>query len=404
MPPETTTSATTTEATTSEASTTGATTTEAAKTTAEAPPAPFWYPVEPEDGSPSYCQFGNDYPAAYSDESSIALFETEDECCTAYNACQDATTSTEAPPTTEAPETSTTEGPTTEAAETTAEAPQGYWYPTESHSACVNGEGYPVDWEGLEGVYLFQSEGDCCEVWCHDTGTGSTDDSPVDPVHLTCEGCEWHESITSGKTCSNSPNYPSVWDEDPAARSYHFFHTAEECCETRFPGDCTIEDSKASGSSGFTPLGPSTVDDFEQDAVLLPFDFGTPPQWQVDESGVSNSGSKSVTNIPAVGLSARSDLTLKIRVSNPSTVMCMGKVDISMPFDFFSLVIDGNPQIQYHQVMAEGWIGITAGIGPGDHEIIFRVENAPFDAGMARESHFGSGHVYLDDCRVVSAV
>ena len=95
-----------------------------------------------------------------------------------------------------------------------------------------------------------------------------------------------------------------------------------------------------------------------------------------------------------------SDLTIKITVTHHSTLRCMGKIDTSMPFDFFTLTINGQQRNSYHTKL-DGWIQIVDRISPGENTIVFRVENSEDSYGFNRtEEYFGGGHVYLDDCEI----
>ena len=155
-------------------------------------------------------------------------------------------------------------------------------------------------------------------------------------------------------------------------------------------------------NSEFTHLGPVTIDDFDRPDLVLPFDFGSPSQWERDFSSNSQAGTHSLTNILTAGLGATADLILRIHVDNPSTMSCTARVDTSMPFELFIVMVNGVQRNMYHQ-MQEGWVTISTSIGLGDHTVVFRVMNAEFNHGMERGvSGFGTGRVWLDDCAVSS--
>lgn len=217
-----------------------------------------------------------------------------------------------------------------------------------------------------------------------------------------CADCIWHESTMAFKTCTNSPSYPRAWDTHPEARAYFFFETARECCDTRFQGECTVSDVDVGGESDdgeeFAPLGPRSVEDFEgyPESRGLPFDLGD--GWRV-ESGVSRSGSHSVTNVPSNEPGASADLTLKVLLSRPSTVSCMAKIDTSMPYELFYIVVNGEQRNTYHSRSNGGWMTVLTGLGPGENTVVFRVQNTDSYAGTPIE-YFGNGKVWLDDCVV----
>lgn len=169
-----------------------------------------------------------------------------------------------------------------------------------------------------------------------------------------------------------------------------FFQTSHDCCSSRYPGECTVVD--VTDDSTFDGGG----------ALAGLYDVGTPAQWELSNT-TSYPGGHSITNIiptlpRAPGMT--SDLTIKITVTHHSTLRCMGKIDTSMPFDFFTLTINGQQRNSYHTKL-DGWIQIVDRISPGENTIVFRVENSEDSYGFNRtEEYFGGGHVYLDDCEI----
>ena len=74
----------------------------------------------------------------------------------------------------------------------------------------------PFDLEGMQPILLSNIVGDDC-------------------VHNS-----WHESTLPGNVnmCTNDIDYPTGW----GAKGVFLYDTAEECCEAKFPGDCTVLD------------------------------------------------------------------------------------------------------------------------------------------------------------------
>jgi len=120
----------------------------------------------------------------------------------------------------------------------------------------------------------------------------------------------------------------------------------------------------------------------------------------------SYSGTHSITNILVDETSITSDLTLKIYVSDPSTVSCMA-IDIAMPYDYFSLHINGDQRNSYHSKIDE-WMPVITSIPPGENTIVLRVQHSNFDLPPdypEREASLhGVGQVWLDDCEVASQI
>eukprot|EP00571_Detonula_confervacea_P010462 CAMPEP_0172304948 /NCGR_PEP_ID=MMETSP1058-20130122/6286_1 /TAXON_ID=83371 /ORGANISM="Detonula confervacea, Strain CCMP 353" /LENGTH=800 /DNA_ID=CAMNT_0013016355 /DNA_START=32 /DNA_END=2431 /DNA_ORIENTATION=- len=392
-----------------------------------------WYPMEVEatllnnEAVTVQCLFGNDYPDVYYTEPEMrvfTLFNTKVECCEAFRGCQSTQDEPEPEPLHE------------------------YWYPGFENDtgapSCLFGNDYPEEFmDGMDVPeedamqLLFKEEGECCEWFpaaCvnGDVGTVTTTTSAteaVDAISTTtdatdldstttttpldpCTNCQWHESTRAYQTCTNSPSeYPASWDESVAARAYFFFHTAEECCATRFPqgsdggsgggGECSVQDVLASdgkGTSEFTVLDDlGGMENFDNETLVLPFDLGTPPQWERD-TVVSFSGTHALTNIPAIGLGATSELTLKINVAARSTFQCYAKIDTSMPYDNFSLSINGQQRNTYYQ--REIRMIITQSLDVGDNTIVFKVTNNNVELPQAMLGGnrvvevFGTGRVW----------
>ena len=296
-------------------------------------------------------------------------------------------------------------------------------------NTCTKSSEYPELWnrDDLRDDYLFATSEECCDALyigdCNvvdECTSGSTEGkNPKASRNSTSSDCEWHINVVEHQVCTNSPEYPIEWDTSDNGDEY-LFATAEECCETRFPGlECIVVDEC---TPEFLPLEP------DSDLTNLPWDFGNPAQWRIDDtvsissenmdmlswdaSWLSESKNAemlsfnphSITNIPAVGVGATSDLTLKIHIPNKATLRCVALIDVHLPFESFVLVVNGEPRHQYFESI-DGWTEILTGLLPGDHMIIFHVENGKFDPGFDHQEDFGdygNGRVWLDQCQIMS--
>lgn len=196
----------------------------------------------------------------------------------------------------------------------------------------------------------------------------------------------------------------------------------------RYPDECTVVDvggdvevegttgSDTEGSSGteattlssgseFIPISSYTTDDFDSSLsqLTIPFDLSN-QQWEIT-STKSHSGVHSITNTHNATSGKAADtaeLILKINLPAPTTISCMALIDTSMPFDYFTLVINGHQRNTYHQHHGEEWMRVLTGLDSGENTIVFRVENGGEGVGFLDRDydHFGSGSVYLDDCEI----
>lgn len=320
--------------------------------------------------------------------------------------------------------------------------------PGESQT-CTNDEEYPPEWLTNAQYFLSPTSDDCCEKsfkkscktidWCAglnqvtieeanqanqvDAGGGNQDGGSG----IDCSTNKWHLSIVKGeeRTCTNSEAFPDEW----LANDEFLLHsTSHLCCKKAFGGDedCEVKDWCAEqtkvdegnqgddeggglgdggdNDEGSEPPESSFVkldageDNFEGD-FAMPWDFGDPPEWEIDDS-MAFSGYHSLTNIRSNDELATRTLTLKLDMSAASTITCKMKVDISMPFDRFSVALNGRIRSNFYQGKDE-WSDLLVALSPGENTIQFIVTNGDlfpkFDRETERET-YGSGHVWLDDC------
>lgn len=138
-------------------------------------------------------------------------------------------------------------------------------------------------------------------------------------------------------------------------------------------------------------------DDFEGGGSI-PWDLGSPPQWKIDNT-VASSGSHSMTNIPSTEVKSVHSLKLHMTTTTPGTIMCKIKVNISMPFERFSVHVNGKPRNVYYQP-EDKWMNWATGFTPGDNSLEFRITNGDMfpEFDRSQQPRFGTGHVYVDDC------
>jgi len=142
----------------------------------------------------------------------------------------------------------------------------------------------------------------------------------------------------------------------------------------------------------------------------IPWNFGSPtPQWRMDDTVSFSSentkySSSSITNIPATGTSATSDLKLHFFVPDKATISCMVLIDIHMPFESLVVFVNGSPRNEYNEAI-DGWVKVLTGFTAGDNTVMFRVQNSEYDAPFHRqEDHgdYGNGRVWMDKCQISS--
>ena len=68
-------------------------------------------------------------------------------------------------------------------------------------------------------------------------------DVPSSLPTTECSALKWHYIQGPTGTCTNSPNYPSLWDVDPTIGSYFLFSSLEECCYSKSPDMCIVSET-----------------------------------------------------------------------------------------------------------------------------------------------------------------
>ena len=55
-----------------------------------------------------------------------------------------------------------------------------------------------------------------------------------------CDEMKWHPKTITDRTCSNSPDYPSLWDKKTYTGQY-LFNSFKQCCKRFYGGSCNQE-------------------------------------------------------------------------------------------------------------------------------------------------------------------
>ena len=221
----------------------------------------------------------------------------------------------------------------------------------------------------------------------------------------------WHMSTVPGEghTCTNDDQFPAYWE---SKAEFFLFGTYGACCANFGWPSCKKRDECAeeqpAGNDGDsdpniddanTVISESVSEDFEGSSLVLPFQLGS--GWTFDDSyGIS--GKRSIVNIPNELTSVETDLALRITTTSPGALTCSVKVDIGMPFDRFSLHVNGQQRHTYFRPETQ-ILSLRAGILPGENEVIFRITNGRMFPQFERTrdvSVYGTGYVHIDDCNL----
>jgi len=73
------------------------------------------------------------------------------------------------------------------------------------------------------------------------TTTTTTTPESTTPASQNCVGRRWHPKTVTDRTCSNSHDYPPLWDNHPYSEQY-LFNSFKQCCKVFYGGTCNQED------------------------------------------------------------------------------------------------------------------------------------------------------------------
>ena len=395
------------------------------------------------------CEFGVGYNPDYLEQPEGHLFSTKEECLEVWGEAGGLSTDTTTTPTTttsaaarvspvEVGETHDTNPEVT----TSAHSTSCKWHISDKDvKTCTNSGDYPPIWDQImpefRHYYFFSTAEACCHsTQFHDDckvvdtciDEGAAESQEEEEVNSS-ETCQWHMHISKPNICTNSGLYPPVWDSNRGIGSQYMYSSSEECCEAMYHDeDCTVLDECSSSASATTATSPSDTDqtqhtinkgplvsstgflalELDSEISHIPWNHGeSHPEWRRDPTTSATDGwEPSLTNIKLVGHppGAYADLTLRLIVPYKATLSCLAKIDVSMPFEDFALIVDGEKRKSFYFPHPGGeWVEIMTGFASGEHEIIFRVQNSDVDPGVSRQSgDFGSGQVWLDDCKIIS--
>ena len=196
----------------------------------------------------------------------------------------------------------------------------------------------------------------------------------------------------ASNTCTNDLEYPDEWID-----SDYFLHdTIEGCCQM-FGGTCETRDWCAEQNQGkINGAKLQNEGTFQKYNGIISWNFGSPPEWEVDLD------TNWMINIPSSETSVTRSLITEVNLPNRGSMICNIKIDISMPFDRFSIIVNGQQVQQYYQRVEE-WTSISSDLVAGDNMIEFRVTNGDMFPGFDRlqMTHYGTGYVSIDQCEIV---
>ena len=149
--------------------------------------------------------------------------------------------------------------------------PAALWHPSEDFSKCSNSFEYDSNWDSppMNEHYLHVSLSGCCQAFFEQWGKACVYEDICDvptqrpttqqPTNPKCNATVWHPSEDHSK-CTNSPTWPSRWDE-PSLASAYLHETAQSCCQIFFFSwgkGCEIEDVCAQDGNPYAKSSPTS--------------------------------------------------------------------------------------------------------------------------------------------------
>lgn len=215
-------------------------------------------------------------------------------------------------------------------------------------------------------------------------------------------------------------DYNTVWDMLPdSQKDLLFFDDANECCVSYWGDLCTYVADQCKPpeptqkptnkpiivNDGETAITFGT-DDFDDPTSSFPWKMGDPAEWGIT-SLESGTGSNTMVSVPVSTEDPSrktSTLSLKTSFDTDARLKCKVKVDTMMPFDWFSLRINGKVKYPYYASSNGQWTTFGGSLKAGENLIEMVVEAGPTKPSFSRNSGlgYGSGYVWLDDCSLVA--
>lgn len=282
-----------------------------------------------------------------------------------------------------------------------AEEKEQKWWPTSDGAGgmtCVYSDDYPLEFLQHAADFLFDSEGDCCAIYCvSDPGTTST-------VSATTTESEQTTKATVAAKSTKAPPQTTVLAtttqmEQPKSEAPQTTTVpATTEWQTTTEQTATKTEVTTTENAPFVKLieGFDSFDDLDN-SKPIPWIFGNPAEWIVDDTHTL-AGTGALRNVLKEKGGDTSALTLKVHVTGYAMIRCYAFIDIAMPYDGFFMEVNGS--IRYTAYAPENeWIQIATGLAPGDNTVSFKVSRPNFFPPGEREK--GSGYVWLDICEYV---
>jgi hypothetical protein len=267
------------------------------------------------------------------------------------------------------------------------------WWPDVIDSGgitCVLNNDYPAEYLQHAAEMLFATQEDCCAIYCGDTpGTTTT-------VSATTTQTTTKTTIAAKSTKAPPQTTVSVTSEAPQTTT-----TVPATTEMQTTTTESVSTEAASGSLDSYPFvditeGFDSFDDLDN-SHPMPWIFGSPAEWVRDDTH-KLAGSGAIMNVLTEEGGDTSTLSLKVRLTGYAMIRCYAFIDIAMPYDSFSMEVNGTPRYVSYSPGSD-WIQIATGLAAGESTVSFVVKKPDFFPPGERAK--GSGHVWLDICELV---
>jgi hypothetical protein len=187
-------------------------------------------------------------------------------------------------------------------------------HPTPDFQYCSNSKDHPTDW--TTDNYLVYTYEQCCfdhfgEIPCPkddvcfppNTTPQAVTSSPTGKPTI-CKTAKWHPSASNDETCSNSPQYNSLWDL-PALSKTYLHDTHASCCQKYYGLDtCGKEDVCSSGNEN----NDSTSSPSRRPTTTLPSKYPTGKPTNSSTSSPSKRLTSSPTHKPIENTATVNDM------------------------------------------------------------------------------------------------
>jgi hypothetical protein len=272
------------------------------------------------------------------------------------------------------------------------------WWPKSNGDGsynCVLSDDYPPVYLDHADVMLFDKEDDCCAIYC-DIGTTSTVQATVAAESTKAPPVTTVAATTTQKEQTTTSEAPETTTEEPTTTTTTTTTTTKTTTTTTETTTEAPPDPLDSFPFNDISEGFDSFDDLDKSKPIPWIGIGS--DWEYDSTHTL-AGTGAIRNKLSTEGGSERRLSFKVRSTKYTLIKCFAKIDTSMPYDAFKLVVNGQSRSVFYTTGSD-WQQVATGLTPGENTISFVVMKPDlFPPGQRTK---GSGYVWLDVCELAA--